>query len=123
MDELEIAGIVRRESGLYLEEPDPRKKVYLIQGKERVTGIMQVWSELGLKLAASIEFNKLARVARDVFAGGTVPQEKELKNLECYILRCEEEWIFSNLTEHEEKKLKFWKLWMSSTKKYYEDRY
>jgi DNA-binding transcriptional ArsR family regulator len=115
MHELEKVGIVRQESGGFLPTPDSRKRVYIIQGKDRVKEILQSWEKLNMKLTAGIAFNELTKVARNVFATGTIPQPKDRKILERMIEKCESEEVKCHLMDDEMKKLKFWKMMLSST--------
>lgn len=110
--ELENVGIIRQESGGFSHLPDARRRVYIIQGKDRVKEILQSWAKLNTKLRAGMSFNELAKVARSVFgifATGTIPQPNERKMLEIMIEKCESEDVLCHLMEDEKKKLKFWK--------------
>jgi hypothetical protein len=121
MHELENVGIVRQESGGFLATPDARRRVYIIQGEGRVKEILQNWEKLNMKLTAGITFNELTKVARSVFATGTIPQLKERKVLERMIEKCESEEVSCHLMDDEIKKLKFWKMMLSSTRELSEE--
>ena len=114
MRKLEDVGLVRQESGGFLPNPDARRRVYLIQGKERVEKILQSWSELSETLKASTAFSKLTRMARTVFSRGMIPLGKDAAAFEKLLESCESEEIYANLTEDEKKKLKFWKMMLAT---------
>ena len=116
MHELENVGIVHPESGGFLPTPDARRRVYIIQGKDRVKEILQSWNRLNMKLTAGIVFNELTKVARNVFGTGTMPQPNERKILERMIEKCESEEISCHLMDDEKKKLKFWKMMLSTAR-------
>jgi hypothetical protein len=120
MNELETAGIIHQESGGFLQVPDARKRVYVIQGKDRVKQILWSWSELSKKLAASKIFSEVTKTARYVFAAGTIPQPRESQALGSLLEKCESEEIASSLTEDEKKKLKFWKMMLASARDFTE---
>jgi hypothetical protein len=121
MRELENVGIVRQESGGFLPTPDARRRVYIIQGKDRVKEILQNWSKLSMKLKAGIAFNELMKVARNLFAAGTIPQPRERKVLEKMLEKCESEEVLCHLMDDEKKKLKFWKMMLSTTREFSEE--
>ena len=121
MHELEKVGIVRQESGGFLPAPDARRQVYIIEGKERVKEILLSWEKLNKKLMAGIMFSELTKVARNVFASGTIPQDRERKMLEKMIEQCEAEEVACHLMDYEKKKIIFWKMMISSTRQLSEE--
>jgi hypothetical protein len=112
--ELENYGIIRQESGGFLDSPDARKTVYILQGKERVKTILQSWTELTKKLGANKTFSELMQVARMLFVTGTTPQAKEIEAFGTLLRKCESEEVYCHLTEDERKKLKLWKMMFSA---------
>jgi hypothetical protein len=118
MHELESVGIVSQESGGFLPTPDARRKVYIIQGKKRVKEILHSWNNLNRKLTAGIVFSELTKMARNVFASGTIPQPKDTTALEKMLEKCESEEIMSHLMEDEKKKIMFWKMMISTTRRF-----
>jgi hypothetical protein len=115
MHELERVGIVNQESGGFLPVPDARRRVYIIQGKDRVKDILQSWDILSRKLGAGLAFSNLARTARQVFASGVLPQTKERLMLEKLIEVCESSQVACHLMDDEKKKIAFWKMMLSTT--------
>lgn len=110
MKELEKAGIVRQESGVYLEEPDARKTIYLLEGKERVEKILeQLETSVGYLLQAGVVFSKTAELARRI---QRMPRKlmEERRHLESLLAQCESKNIYGHLTEDEKKKVKLWKM-------------
>ena len=114
MAELENTGIIRRESGGFLDKPDARKTIYIIQGKGRMVRILKTWNSLGSELAAGKAFCELSRLVRSVLTAGTFPQPRDRKLLENLLQRCESEEINTRLTEDETKKVKFWRMTLAS---------
>lgn len=122
MHELENVGIVRQESGGFLPTPDARRRVYMIQGKERVRDILQSWDRLNTKLSAGMAFSDLTKIARNVFSTGTIPQPRERNILEKMMEKCESEEIVCHLMDDEKKKLKFWKMMLSSAREFSDEK-
>lgn len=114
MKELEDAGIVRHESGIYSEKPDARKTIYILQGKERVQRLMEVFEKYVANLLnAGLAFNETAKLARKLQGvGGNISRE-ERETLKALIEKCESRDIFFNLTEDEKKKVRLWKMMVS----------
>ena len=110
MKELEEAGIVRRESGIYAEKPDARKTIYMLEGKERIEKIMQQLENIANPLQAGVIYSKTAQQARR--AQGMSPRivREESKRLEQLLAQCESEKVYPYLTEDERKKIKLWKM-------------
>jgi DNA-binding transcriptional ArsR family regulator len=111
MKELEKAGLVRHEPGIFTEAPDARKTMYSLEGKERIEKMMQHLENDTLNpLQAGIVFSKTAKMAREVqgMRGGLGGKEK--KYLESLLDECESEKVYTYLTEDEKKKLKLWRM-------------
>lgn len=110
MKVLEKAGLVRLEPGIY-GEPDARKTLYLLEGKERVSMILaQLEGEVCKPLAAGAVFSKTAKLARKFQHGGTWYARTGERQLEPMLSECEAESVYPFLTEDERKKVKFWKM-------------
>lgn len=113
MKELEDAGIVRHESGIFSEKPDARKTIYLLEGKERVEKILQQLEEnVGNLLAAGAVFHETAELARRIQEMGPRLVKEERKRFESLLAQCESGKVYNFLTEDEKKKLKLWKMMM-----------
>jgi predicted transcriptional regulator len=111
MKELEDAGIVRHESGVFAKVSDARKTIYTLQGKERVEKILQQLKDnVANPLEAGLIFSETAKLARQVEGvAGTVTKEEE-RRLKSLLARCESEEILGYLTEDEKKKVKLWRM-------------
>jgi predicted transcriptional regulator len=111
MKELERAGIVRHESGIYSEKPDARKTIYILQGKERVQKIMELLQkDIATILNAGIVFNETSKLARRLQGVGRKINEDEKQNLKTLISKCESKEVSIYLTEDEKKKVRLWKM-------------
>jgi predicted transcriptional regulator len=111
MKELENAGIVRHESGIYAQKPDARKTMYMLQGKERIQSVLKFLEEnVTTPLMAGMVFNETSRLARRLQGVGGRSMKNEKETLESLIARCETKEIEIHLTEDEKKKLKLWKM-------------
>ena len=111
MKELEDAGLVRRESGIFTEKPDARKTIYLLEGKERVERILeQLEDNVGNLLSAGVVFSETAKLVRRVQEMGPRLVKEEKKRLESLLVQCESEKVYSCLTEDEKKKVKLWRM-------------
>lgn len=117
MKELEDAGIVRHESGVFAKVSDARKTIYTLQGKKRVENLLQQLDEnIAKPLQAGLIFSETAKLARRIQGvAGTATKEEE-KGLESLLAECESEKISKYLTEDEKKKLKLWKMMMTLMK-------
>lgn len=114
MRELEAAGLVRRESGAFTEQPDARKTMYLLEGKERVEKIMtQLESIIGSLLKSSVTFSETAKLARRIQRMGSRVTKADIGRLKSSLAKCESEEIIKHLTEDERKKLKLWNMMLS----------
>jgi len=117
MKELEEAGIVRRESGAFIEKPDARKTIYMLEGKERVQKIMnQLEVSIGGMLKAGVLFRQTANLARKIQGMGIKPTTQEKEKLESLLDQCEKSEISKDLTEDEKKKIKLWKMMLELEK-------
>jgi hypothetical protein len=111
MRELEKAGIVRHESGIYSEKPDARKTIYILQGKERVQRIMELLEKnVATILDAGIVVTETSRLARRLQGVGRKISEEEKESLKALIAKCESKEISVYLTEDEKKKIRLWKM-------------
>lgn len=111
MRELERAGIVRHESGIYSDKPDARKTIYLLQGKERVAKIMELLEKnVASILNAGIVITETSRLARRLQGVGRKMTDEEKENLKALVAKCETSEISMYLTEDERKKVRLWKM-------------
>jgi DNA-binding transcriptional ArsR family regulator len=111
MRELEEAGIVRHESGVFAEKPDARKTRYIVEGKERVEKIMQhLEHDLKGYLVTGVIFSEASKLARKIQGMGSRLNEKEMKRFEVLLNQCESESFVVNLTDDEKKKIKLWRI-------------
>jgi predicted ArsR family transcriptional regulator len=111
MRDLEEAGIVRHESGIYSEKPDARKTIYVLQGKERVQKIMDLLEKNVVHiLNAGIVFTETSKLARLLQGIGRKINETERESLKALIAKCESSETNTYLTEDEKKKIRLWKL-------------
>lgn len=118
MRELEDAGIVRRESGVFAKVPDARKTIYILEGKERVEKILKQLKSIENPLFAGRVFAETARLARKIQGmGSTLITDDERKRLESLVNRCESNEISKYLTEDEKKKVKLWRMMMTLMEK------
>ncbi|MDH5769785.1 MAG: winged helix-turn-helix domain-containing protein [Candidatus Bathyarchaeota archaeon] len=118
MKELENAGIVRRESGVFAKVPDARKTIYILEGKERVEKFLKTLKSIENPLLAGRLFAETAKLARKIQGiGSTFITDEERKRLQSLITRCESNEISRYLTEDEKKKVKLWKMMMTLMEK------
>jgi DNA-binding transcriptional ArsR family regulator len=114
MRELEKAGLVRHEAGIFGEKPDARKTIYFLEGRERVKRILALLEgDIISLLRVGVVFGEAARIARQMLGTGRSLSGRDKKRLESLIAECESEAIYKFLTEDEKKKLKFWKMMLS----------
>ena len=116
MKELEDAGIVRRESGVFAKVPDARKTMYILEGKERVENVLKKLKSIENPLLAGRIFAETAKIARKIQGMGSVTDE-ERKRVEALINQCESNEIGKHLTEDEKKKVKLWRMMMTLMEK------
>ena len=113
MRELEDAGIVRQESGVFAKVSDARKTIYTLEGKNRVEKVLQqIEDNVANPLLAGLAFRETAELARRVEGIGSMVVKGEKRRLESLLELCESEKTFSHLTEDEKKKVKLWRMMM-----------
>jgi predicted transcriptional regulator len=111
MKQLEEAGMVRHESGIFAKKPDARKTVYSLQGKERVEKLLLfLENNVGNLLQTGVTFSETAKIARRVQRMGTNVPKEEIRRLKSLLAQCETERVYTHLTEDEKKKLKLWRI-------------
>lgn len=114
MKELETAGLVRHQSGVFADKPDARKRIYFLQGRERVETVLKdLKTDVLQPLRAGIAFYETAKLARAIQRIGHEPAEDDRKCLESLLAKCESKAIYVYLTEDERKKLRLWRMMMS----------
>jgi DNA-binding transcriptional ArsR family regulator len=113
MRELQDAGIVRQESGVFAKVSDARKTIYTLEGKKRVEKVLQQLEDnVASPLLAGLLFRETAELARKVEGVGSMVVRGERTRLESLLQLCESEKTFSHLTEDERKKVKLWRMMM-----------
>jgi len=111
MKQLEEAGIVRHESGIFAKKPDARKTIYSLEGKERVEKLLQrLEKDVGNLLQTGLIFSETAKIARRTQEMGTNVLKEEAERLKSLLAQCEAEKVNSYLTEDEKKKVKLWRM-------------
>ena len=111
MRELENAGLVRHESGIYAKKPDARKTIYMLEGKERIQKVLELLEEkIAPPLNAGLLYNKTSKIARKLQGMGGMSIKEDKEKLKSLIAKCESKEIEKYLTEDEKKKLKLWKM-------------
>ena len=111
LKQLERAGIVRHESGVFAVKPDARKTIYSLEGKERVEELLRrLENDVGNLLQTGVIFNETAKIARRVQRMGPNVSKEEIRQLKSLLARCESEKVDSCLTEDEKKKVKLWRM-------------
>ena len=114
MKELENAGIVRHESGVFAEKPDARKTIYILEGKERVERLLHyLEDDVKSNLVAGKIFSEAYKLARKIQGVGRGLSKKEMMHLESLLAQCESEEVRGLLTEDEKKKIKLWRMMIS----------
>jgi len=114
MRELEKAGLVRHEPGIFAEKPDARKTLYFLEGRERVEKVLQqLENDIINPLRAGVIFSETGKIARRVQGMRHGLVNKEKVRLESLLDECESEKVYGYLTEDEKKKLKLWRMMMS----------
>lgn len=114
MKELEEAGLVRHQPGIFAEKPDARKAIYFLEGRERVERVVQqLENDIINPLRAGAIFGKTAKIFRQIqgMPRGLIGRDR--KRLESLLVECESERVYRYLTEDEKKKLKIWRAIMS----------
>lgn len=114
MKELEKAGLVRHDPGIFIEKPDARKTMYSLEGRERIQKILyRLENDVISALRAGMIFSETASFVRRLQGMRRGLTIKEKKHLESLLLRCESEDVYIYLTEDERKKLKLWRMMLS----------
>ena len=114
MRELESAGIVRQESGLFAKVSDARKTIYTLEGKNRVERMLQnLEDKVANPLMVGLVFSKTGELARKVQGIGAMASKEEKRRLASLLELCESEKILGYLTEDEAKKVKLWRMMMT----------
>lgn len=110
MVELEKAGVVRHQPGIFAEKPDARKTIYFLEGRERVEKVLrQLENDIINPLRAGVVFGETAEIFRQIQGIGRRSIDKDKKYLESLLAECESGRVYRYLTEDEKKKLKVWR--------------
>jgi len=107
---LEEAKILRSESGSLSDEPDARKTIYSLQGKERAQEIIRQLDKITNLLASCTTFNETAKLALRIQANARRATEEEIEELRHSIARCESKMVNRYLTEEEKGNIELWKM-------------
>jgi hypothetical protein len=111
MRELEKAGLVRHEPGIFAKTPDARKTIYFLEGRERISKIMEhLEADVKDPLKAGLIFHETGEVARAIQGMRHELLRGEKERLESLLAQCESENISRFLTDDEKKKLRFWRM-------------
>jgi hypothetical protein len=114
MRELEKAGLVRHEPGIFAKTPDARKTIYFLEGRERISKIMEhLEADVKDPLKAGLIFHETGEVARAIQGMRHELLREEKERLESLLTQCESENISRFLTDDEKKKLRFWRMMLS----------
>jgi DNA-binding transcriptional ArsR family regulator len=114
MRELEKAGLVRHEPGIFAKTPDARKTIYFLEGRERIDRVMEhLEADVKDPLKAGLVFHETGEVARAIQGMSHELLRGEKERLESLLTQCESENIGRFLTVDEKKKLKFWRMMLS----------
>lgn len=109
MRELEKAGLVRHEPGIFTEKPDARKTIYSLEGRERVEKTLNLLEDEVIPgIRAGVIFSETAGLARQIQGNRHGPSEKE--RLEALLAACKSEDVCKYLTSDEKKKVELWKM-------------
>jgi DNA-binding transcriptional ArsR family regulator len=110
MVELEKAGVVRHQPGIFAEKPDARKTIYFLEGRERVEKVLlHLENDIINPLRAGVVFGETAEIFRQIQGIGRGSIDKDKKHLESLLAKCESERVYKYLTEDEKKRLKVWR--------------
>jgi predicted ArsR family transcriptional regulator len=116
MKQLEEAGMIRHESGIFANIPDARKTVYVLEGKGRVEKLLQqLEGNVGNLINAGIIFSETAKTARRIQGMRNISKD-EMRYFEALLAQCETEKVNGCLTEDEKKKVKLWRMMMKLLK-------
>lgn len=111
MRQLEQAGIVRHESGIFAKKPDARKTLYILEGKERIEKLLlRLEENVGTLLNAGVIFSETAKKARLIQGKESYMSKREIDSFESLLAGCESKKVNSCLTEDEKKKVKLWRM-------------
>lgn len=112
--ELEKAGLIRHESGVFAKKPDARKTIYFLEGKERIERLLKrLENEVLTPLQAGVTFTNTAKLARKIQRMSHGLSKGDRDRLESLLVKCESKEVYVHLTEDEKKKLKLWRMMMS----------
>jgi len=114
MRELENAGLVRHEPGIFAKTPDARKTIYFLEGRERIAKVIE-HLEIDVKdpLKAGLIFRETGEIARAMQGMRHEPLRAEKEQLASLLTECESEKVYRFLTDDEKKKLKLWRMMLS----------
>ena len=110
---LEGVQILRSESGRLSDEPDARKTIYSLRGKERIKKIMNQLIHVRNLLESNITFSETATLALRIQTRGSRVTEEEVERLKSSLARCESEEIIKHLTEDEKTNVELWKMMLA----------
>jgi len=110
---LEEAGILRSESGRLTDQPDARKTMYILQGKERVKKVMNQLNNISNSLESGATYNETAKLALMIQTTRRTATEEEIEELKSLIAKCESEEVNRHLTIEEKKNIKLWKMMLT----------
>ena len=115
MKELEKAGLVRSETGIFGETPDARKTIYFLEGRGRIEQVLKhLETDVIERLRAGMVFDETAKTARQAQGMSRPSMQDEKATLESLLAKCASEKVYPYLTEDEKKKLGLWKLMLSA---------
>jgi DNA-binding transcriptional ArsR family regulator len=109
VQKLEEAGILRSESGKLTDEPDARKTMYILQGRERVKKVMNQLSNIRNSLESGVTYSETAKLALMIQTTRRTAAEEETEELKSLIVTCESEEVNTQLTAEERENIKLWK--------------
>ena len=114
MRELEMAGLVRHEAGIFAKSPDARKTIYFLEGRDRIKSVIEhLEDSVKNPLEAGLIFRETGEIARRIQGVGYGPLRDEKDRLKSLLAECESEKIYRHLTEDEKKKLKLWRMMLT----------
>lgn len=112
MRELEKAGLIRHEPGIFTDKPDARKTIYSLEGRERIEKILWLLeNEVIPALKAGMIFSETVTLARQIQGNRHKPFEKE--RLQTLLDGFSSESTSRHLTTDEKKKIELWKMMLS----------
>jgi hypothetical protein len=116
VQKLEEVGILRSESGRLTDEPDARKTMYILQGRERVKKVMNQLNDIRNTLESGATYNETEKLALMIQTTRRTAAEEETKKLKSLIARCESEEVNRHLTIEERENIKLWKTMLTQLK-------